>query len=167
MLQLIKQIWITKDAASALLLAAIVGVALWIGALPVSSSVQDAYLKRFHLATPSFIGWSAQQIVPAMYNLENRYWFSRDRLTVKETFENTNHRAFSSRNFDGPETGMVNHFPTRKFTFGDARSILNNDPNGYFYLSSKYRGREIRSSFQMRPVSDLEIQYKQLEWTIE
>ena len=167
MFQLIKQIWTSKDVSAAVLLTAIAAAALWIIALPLSSPVQEAYLKRFHLATPSFIGWSAQQAVPAMYNLENRYWFNRDPLPVEMTFDNNKSPMTFGKNFEGFESGMLNHFPTRKITFGDARSLLNKDPNCYFYLSSKYRGREIRSSFQMRPVSGSEIQFRQLEWTID
>lgn len=167
MLKFVKQIWTSKDIATAILLAAVACVAAWIIALPISQTVQDAYLKRFHLATPSFIGWSIQQTVPAMYNLENRYWFDRQPLSAQQSFQRSTTGENPGEDFDGFESGMVNHFPTRKFTFGDARSILNKDPNGYFYLSSKYRGREIRSSFRMSPLSENEIQFRQLEWTIE
>lgn len=165
MLSFIKQIWTEKDYASGLLFGAIAGVCLWIIALPVSTQVQNAYFQRFHLATPNFVVWSAQQVVPAMYNLENRYWFDRTPLTDQESFDSPIRKA--GHNFDGFETGMVNHFPTRKFTFGDARSVLNQNPNGYLYLSSKYRGREIRSSYQMLPASINEIQLKRLESEIE
>ena len=167
MLQFIKQIWDSKDLASGILLAAIAAVACWIVALPFSSSVQTAYLKRFHLATPSFIAWSAQQTVPTMYNFENRYWIAPQPLTGAETFEASKNGGNSGQEIVGLESGMLNHFPTRKITFGDARSVLNKDPNAYFYFSSKYRGREIQSSFRMSPLSDTEIQFIQLGWEIE
>ena len=87
---------------------------------------------------------------------------------AQEPFEYLKNRPETHQELGGDfATGMVNHFPTRKITFGDARSVLNNDPNGYFYLSSKYRGSEIRSKFQMRPTANNEIHFKQLEWTFE
>jgi hypothetical protein len=166
MLHLIHQIWNSKDVASAILLAAIVAVACWIMALPFSSAVQEAYLKRFHLATPSFLAWSAQQTVPTMYNFENRYWVSKRPLTNDQTFGRDD-RPTSGKTMAGFDSGMLNHFPTRKITFGDARSILNKDPNAYFYFSTKYRGREIQSSFRMKPISENEIQFEQMGWEIE
>jgi hypothetical protein len=169
---LIKQIWTSKDASSAVLLTAIIGVAIWIVALPLSSSVQETYLKRFHLTTPSFVTWAIQQPVPAMYNLENRFWFRRTRLTQDEldllaTGEPDCVGADQSEDAEPIQTDAINHFPTRTFTFAYSRLFLKRDTSGYFYLRSRYRDREIRSLYQVVPLTESEFAVKRLESTLD
>ena len=172
MLDLIKHICKSKDASSALMLTAIVGIAVWIVALPISSTVQETYLNRFHLATSSFVGWAVQQPVPAMYNLENRFWFRRTRLTEDEIDQLATGKPDcvgedASEDSKPIQTDAINHFPTRTFTFAYSRNFLKRDPSGYFYLRSRYRDREIWSMFQAEPLSASKFMIKRLESNID
>ncbi len=176
MIQLFKQIKATKDVSSAILLAFIVGVALWIVALPISTTVQDAYLKRFHLDSENFVSWAVQQSVPAMYNFENRVCYSPREITEEE-FASAIIRDANLKlpRIVGPvddETDNVrphlpvfktiNHFPTRTFTFANAIYEHKDNFNGYFYLTTRYRGRELRSAYEMKSVSENEFKVKRL-----
>jgi len=178
MRNLLKQIRNSKDIPSTLLLVAIVGIALWIVALPMSATVQEAYLKRFHLASPSFLSWAIQQPVPAMYNFENQVTISTGNL--EEPAENPSTRSAESASqstsdlsTSGPADEnmiadfMINHFPTRSFTFGHTRSHLKENPAGNYHLTTRYRGREIRSLFQLTPVTETEIRIKRSEVSFE
>ncbi|MFK7767358.1 MAG: hypothetical protein AB8B55_09065 [Mariniblastus sp.] len=176
MVQLIKQIWITKDISSMVLLGTILGVALWIVALPFSTTVQDTYLKRFHLDSKNFVAWAVQQPVPAMYNFENRVCFS-DREISETEFAQALVRApdeklarvigpvdeeTDSAHQSVPVFKTINHFPTRAFTFADAIYEHKENLNGFVYMTTRYRGRELRSVFQITPVADSEFEVKRL-----
>jgi hypothetical protein len=168
----ILQVWNPKDVASKILLIVIVAVAIWIAALPLSSTVQESYLRRFHLASPNFAVWAIQQPVPAMYNFENRVWASPMPATFDELYamqpDPTDSQSTNAvEQVEKIETDSVNHFPTRAFTFGDSRSFLKQNPSWYFYLRSRYRDLEIRSGFQISPVSETEVQVNRLEVTVE
>jgi hypothetical protein len=115
-----------RDVAGALLCALVICISIWQLALPLSRSVQDATLARFHLASPSFAGWALQQPIPSMYSFENRYWIID---------EESNHTVHESK--------IVNHFPTRLFTFGDNRyRLLNEGISKTLVVRSRYRGNE-------------------------
>ena len=170
---LMLQIWNTKDVASKILLTVIVGVSIWIAALPLSSTVQETYLRRFHLSSPNFAVWAIQQPVPAMYNFENRVWASQMPADFVELYDSmhpdpTHGQSTNAAEQDkGIETDPVNHFPTRAFTFGHTRSFLKQYPLSYFYLRSRYRDLEIRSGFKISRVSETEVQVNRLEVTVE
>ncbi len=170
---LLNQIWKTKDIASAMLLLFVGCVALWIMALPLNRTVQESYLRRFHLASANFAVWAIQQPVPAMYNFENRIWASRTAATAEEldhalcAIPNTRPSVASNDLATNVETDPVNHFPTRAFTFGRTRSFLKQNPSWYYYLRSRYRDLEIRSAFKISPVSESEVLVNRLEVTID
>ncbi len=174
MRQLISQIWKTRDVSSLLLLVAILAAAAWNMALPVSEFVQESTLKRFHLATTSFSGWAIQQPIPSMYNFENRYWSSDQTLNVGElraielsTRPGKQESEPQKENWVGVETHAINHFPARTFTFAFSRNNLSNNPHRYIYLRSRYRGKELSSSFRTRPISENEIRLERLESTFD
>lgn len=170
MRNLLKQIRNSKDIPSTLLLAAIVGIALWIVALPMSATVQEAYLRRFHLASPSFLSWAIQQPVPAMYNFENQVTISAAKLEELEVKPPESTSDVPTPNPTDENTiadFMINHFPTRSFTFGHTRSHLKENPAGNYHLTTRYRGREIRSLFELTPVTETEIRIKRLGVSIE
>jgi hypothetical protein len=100
----------TDDLPAAAILGLLFAIALWLMMLPFSQRIQQATLMRFHLQSPSFLAWCGLQVVPAMYNLENRYWLHEPiELGEKES------------SLRCVETGTTNHFPTRMLTSFDAR----------------------------------------------
>ncbi len=175
MFQLFKQIWTTKDVSSAVLMAFIGGIALWVIALPLSTTVQDAYLKRFHLASPNFVAWSIQQTVPSMYNFENRVCFSDVEFSEQEISAalvrdpNTKLPTVvgpvdedDTPQVPQPVFETINHFPTRSFTFANAIFEHKDNLNGYFYLTTRYRGREIQTTFEMKSNSPEKFEVQRL-----
>lgn len=156
----LQQIWQTRDWPSLLLLAMLATVVTWVGLLPINRFVQDSYLNRFHLRTAQYPAWAAQQLTPAMYNLENTYWYSPDPLSPKrrgelsqDYFGRLEGRG-QQQPPDGVRMDMLNHFPTRTITFVQSRAFLKQHGGGHFYFQSRFRDRELISSFQIVPVSD-------------
>lgn len=157
-----------RDAASLTFVAAILLSSFWCLALPLSKSVQTAYLKRFHLRSESYVGWAGQQLTPAMYNLENQYLFSSQPLPESErrTIEHAFYRQLKNRKTRTTEQAtasaethpirldMLNHFPTRTMTFVTSRHFLKQQREGYFYFRSRYRDSALESVFHVEPVSD-------------
>lgn len=84
----------------------------WLLAMPFCPPVQRSTIDRFHLATPSFGWWAVQQAIPAMYNLENRYWIAPGPPGEANLQDPPG----------GAPTGYLNHFPARIVTFADSRA---------------------------------------------
>jgi len=175
----LKQIWNSRDIPSAILLLAILAAGLWMAALPLSTQVQQTFLRRFHLASSSYPVWAIQQTVPSMYNFENKYWFSHrpmsqdviDQLASEETrIVNTKGISTVRRN-TGSETeivsNMVNHFPTRVATFADERIHLKDNPKGFYYFRTRYRGEEIKTTFKLEPGSLTEFKLRRVGTSFE
>ncbi len=99
--------WLAVSLSGVLLL-----IGGWLLALPFCPPVQRATIDRFHLVTPSFGWWAAQQAIPSMYNLENRYWIAPvppadGKLQLTPAVD---------------PTGYLNHYPVRVVTFADSRA---------------------------------------------
>lgn len=118
----------------------------WTAAMPISRSVQDKALERFHLASRSFTEWAMLQSVPAMYNFANHYcWSSRPRGCE------TSGPAIVPQEWRVEETAAVNHFPVRLVTFADNRVRLLRGAEEYrLVVRSEYRGRSMTSCFEVR-----------------
>lgn len=160
MVKLVNNIWRQKDLSSLAMLILIGGVAIWILALPLSRTVQDCYLRRFHLATPSFPLWAMQQAVPSMYNLENRYWCCTEPVDAEHLWDQKSGASVAKSN-------MANHFPTRVITFGDARRFIRMNGESNFYIESKYRGRKLRSIYTLDSIGENKFELVREESTIE
>jgi len=171
MLRLLKKSWKSKDVPSLVFFAIIATTGLWIAALPLSDSVQETYLRRFHLASASFPGWAIQQIIPSMYNFENKVWACPEPLMQFEIDQLENEEArivdSSTGQADCIHSTTVNHFPTRIATFADTRTLLKRYPNGYLYLRSRYRGKEIKTTFKVEPGTDAEFNLKRVMTSYE
>lgn len=171
MLRLLKQSWKSKDIPSLALFAIIAIAGLWIAALPLSTAVQETYLRRFHLASANFPGWAIQQAIPSMYNFENKVWVCPEPLMQFEVDQLKNEEAGISESSAGQTNGiqstMVNHFPTRIATFAETRTLLKRYPNGYLYLRSRYRGKEIKTTFKVEPGTDAEFNLKRVVTSFE
>lgn len=129
----------SHDPLALLLVALVVGVSGWILAMPACRPIQAATLERFHLRTPSYWGWAAQQPIPSMYNFENRYWWFAG--PAPEAYRGTAPLFADGQSI---ETRVVNHFPGRLLTFGDGRyRLLGNGESCHLVLRSRYRGQEL------------------------
>jgi hypothetical protein len=134
---LLRLILVGKDVGSALLLGTIAIVAMWIFGILLSTSVSRMALERFHLQTGSFPGWSVQQVIPSMYNFENRFEFQPDRPVTSTVTE------FA-------KTCQLNHFPLRVVTFFDSRYGLFHEGNGgRLVITSRYRGQQLTTDWRV------------------
>lgn len=136
----------TKDYAASLMFVGITIVAGWLIALPLVGTVQRATIDRFHLTSPSFAIWAAQQPIPPMYNLENRYWYSTRPLSEVDLIR-------PAANDVRAET--VNHFPARMITCASGRLLVNNPhDSSWLYLWSKYQGSEKLTAYRLEPIEN-------------
>lgn len=126
--QFLKNIVQTGDLSAATLFGVILAIAVWLVGLPMSTKIQQATLMRFHLQSPSFLAWCGLQVVPAMYNMENRYWLS-ERVGQDGVGD-----------LRCVESGTTNHFPTRMITSFDARyRFFRQLDHAEVLLESRYR----------------------------
>ena len=75
MIQFLKHAIHKRDFVSLGFFCAIASIFGWLLLLPFSRGIQRQTMERFHLQTPSFAVWAAQQPIPPMYNLENEAAF--------------------------------------------------------------------------------------------
>lgn len=104
-----------------------------------SQTMKEAALKRFHLATASYPAWAAHQMVPAMYNFENRIRFSNV-IHPQGEFD-TQHPSYLG--------DAVNHFPARFITFGDQRRVFADGKDGMFEMTSAFAGTTLVSRWEL------------------
>ena len=125
------------DLGFVFILLMIIAVVGWLLAMPFSRFVQRTTMERFHLQTSTFVGWAAQQPIPAMYNFYNHYEIRPSPWQGESS------------------VGTLNHFPLRIFTFGDNRAIFlaNPEPRTLDAWSS-YRGEELHTHWTATPSSD-------------
>ncbi len=138
-IKLIKTIVNQRDCSSGTLIALILVIALWLAFLPFVKFVQQATLNRYHLQTGSFSLWAIQQVIPAIYNFENEYFFKSDEETPDpEIIEFT-------------KTKMINHFPLRVITYYNSRYILfHNGNGGDLTVRSHYQDLELETHWRIR-----------------
>jgi hypothetical protein len=151
------------------LVTALFAVAVWLLAMPFVPAIAGCTMRRFHLQTNSFATWALQQPIPPMYSFANTTEV-RDRppeVATPSVLESPvldfqvgdeNSRRFSGEH---PSSGriagrMINHFPTREFTFANARvRYLNGDRTSRWYvLKSTYLGQSVQSVYQLDPFED-------------
>jgi hypothetical protein len=186
---------IKTDDKPALILFALIGLVFaWNLALPMSHTLQEAGLKRYHLASGNYYAWAVQQPIPSIYNFENRYWLGREQLpdaaltqeTVRQSpgasltsggvvmarknvdmFRSANQALDSSTTPAAVQSEAINHFPTRVMTYAAARRKLGENPNGFFVIKTAYRKKKIKSVFETVKKSENEIEVRRLETEIE
>ena len=130
----------------------VVTIAIWLLLMPVVPAIASATLHRFHLRTHSFAVWAMQFPIPAMYNFANRYEVQADQASL-ETHSGT---PFQGR--------MVNHFPTRIFTFADGRYLhLRHGEDRWLTIESSYRGQTLRTRFYAKPVDEHGFELRRLD----
>ncbi|MCA9138466.1 MAG: hypothetical protein KDB00_16960, partial [Planctomycetales bacterium] len=135
---------VTSDWFFRILVAALFAVAIWLLAMPWVPAIAGSTMRRFHLQTGSFAGWAIQQPIPPMYSFANT-------VQVRTSDPNTS--------IDDPSDvlaeRMVNHFPTRMFTFANGRArYLLDDHEKWFVLRSSYRGQQVDSVYKLQQQPD-------------
>ena len=116
-----------------------VGVAMAAISILFSQTMKEAALKRFHLASRNFSAWAIHQMVPAMYNFENRIKFSNV-IDAEGDFD-AGHRSYLHE--------TVNHFPARFITFGDQRHVFANGRQGMFEMTSTHGDTTLISRWEL------------------
>jgi hypothetical protein len=134
----------TDDLSAAVVLGLILAIAVWLVLLPVNRSIQQATLMRFHLQSPSFLAWCGLQVVPAMYNMENRYWLNEP---IRVGDDEISMRCV--------EAGTTNHFPTRMLTSFDARYRFYRERNqAEVLLESRFQGQALATRWHVEKGPD-------------
>jgi hypothetical protein len=127
------------------LVTALFAVGVWLLAMPFFPAIARCTMQRFHLQTGSFAVWAIQQPIPPMYSFAN-------------TTEVRNFPPVDAK--DETSTGriagrMINHFPTREFTFANARvRYLQDRHSKWFTLRSVYRGQTVKSVYRLDPTAE-------------
>lgn len=131
----------THDRLLLVLIALVLIVGGWLTLLPVNRFVQRATLARFHMQTPQFWLWAAQQPIPSMYNCENKAQVVAD-LPKSESLQ----PIFA-------DAARLNHFPYRLFTFGDGRfDYLKDARPKWLCVQSHYQRESLSTVWQATPL---------------
>lgn len=122
-----------------------------------SQTMKEAALKRFHLASDTFPQWAIHQVVPAMYNFENRIKFSN-------VIDKSGH-------FDSQEKSYIsdtlNHFPARFITFGAHRYVFSKVRTGMFEMESVFGDTALISRWEITPDSQKRLTVNRVEQRFE
>jgi hypothetical protein len=134
-----------KDWFAVLMLAIVVLISTWIASTLFFKTTRELSIRRFQLASSSWLQWAALAPVPAMYNYENRIQFTNER--IEEGPFNKDHESW----FECP----VNHFPARCVTFGEfAPTWFDETRSGTFEMSTRFRETELVSRWEIREEAD-------------
>jgi len=129
-----------RDPLGLAIFAVLLAVAAAAVSILFSTAMKEAALKRFQLASDNYPQWAAHQMVPAMYNFENRIKFSN---VINE-----------SGDFDTQEESYfeksINHFPARFITFGDYRYLFAEEREGMFEMESVFGDTALVSRWELK-----------------
>ncbi len=129
-----------RDVLGLGLMGLLVATAVAAVSILFSQSMKEAALKRFHLASDSFPQWAVHQMVPSMYNFENRIKFSNV-IDAEGKFDATEDSYFED---------TLNHFPARFITFGDQRHVFSQDREGMFEMVSAFGDTVLVSRWNLK-----------------
>ena len=128
-------------------------VAGWLLAMPWVPAIARCTMNRFHLQTGTFVGWAIQQPIPPMYSFANTTEV-RSR-SPSEAADRSDELPTSSGDSAVLASRFINHFPTREFTFANARiRYLRDRSSRWFVLRSAYRGQTVASLYRLDPVAE-------------
>jgi hypothetical protein len=128
----------SRDPWGGMLWGLLTAVAVWLALMPFSRPIQQVTLRRFHLNASSFFSWSCLQIIPPMYNLENRFWYS----SVMDHDETGSNLPI--------ETGVLNHFPARVVTCFDHRDkFFSSGDDGELLVESRYQDQRLFTTWRL------------------
>ncbi len=124
-------------------------VAVWLLAMPFVPALTEATMRRFHLTTESFSLWSLQQLIPSMYNFDNRFEVQRQ----PPDFGDPIFQGIHAR--ERVASGQVNHFPASRITSALANTTYSGDSEDrWFTLITSFREIEERSYYHLQPRKD-------------
>jgi len=103
-------------------------------AIAVFPQAAEFAMKRFHLTTDHKTIWALTQVIPSMYNFENK-------VKIEEIFDNN---EASSYEF------YVNHYPARMITGGSGRRHLLKRSNSKVTLESSYRDVSVTTTYHLK-----------------
>ncbi len=146
---LIRSITARRDFGSAIFLGVILLISGWLIGMACTAWVPLNTMNRFHLQTGSFPAWSLQQLIPAMYNLENEFEFRPDGPVPESV-------AGYLR------TRQLNHFPLRVVTFFDYRyGMFHSGVSGELIIRSRYRDQQLTTRWRVDAFPDrLELDFR-------
>ena len=141
--------------------------------MPWTPAISQSLMNRFHLRTNTFAGWAVQQPIPAMYSFHNTTEIRNLPLDAFESglldpilfdplaIPGDVNRGASRIGVLGGRT--LNHFPAREITFANSRDRYLRDPaTKWFVLESTYRGRTLRSVYELQRDEDVEWEMKRI-----
>ncbi|QDT08836.1 hypothetical protein [Planctomycetes bacterium K23_9] len=136
-----------RDLSYRVVCGMIIAVVVWMLLMPFVPSVAMSTMRRFHLASDSFVLWCVQQPVPSMYNFANQFHARKTPLGFPETILSLDDQEV------GDDWRYINHFPTRRLTFADGRyDLLRYSKNQWLEFKTTYRGQELNSLIHAKPV---------------
>lgn len=153
---------VKQDPLLASLLMLVVAVTVWLLAIPLTAFASQAAMRRFQLASDSFLGWSVQCVVPQMYQFANQYeprWLPP--APPEPAIEVFDLAAEFQAEFDpdpAPEfvrapRRFLNHYPARSFTFAPARfNLFHESEAKWMRLHTAYRGQAVVTDYQFEPI---------------
>ncbi len=127
------------------LVGVLFAASVWLLAMPFVPAIASCTMHRFHLKTGSYALWAIQQPIPPMYSFAN-------------TTEVRNLPPAAAK--DEASTGriagrLINHFPTREFTFANGRvRYLLDRSSRWFVFKSTYRGQTLNSVYRLDPAAE-------------
>jgi len=130
-------------------------VAVWLLAMPLVPTVAEATMRRFHLTTESFSLWSLQQLIPSMYNFDNRFEVQRQPPDSGDPIFHSLSPWERIAARERVKSGQVNHFPASRITSALAHTTYSGDlGDRWFTLITSYRGIEEKSYYHLQPRED-------------
>ncbi|MEO1525393.1 MAG: hypothetical protein AAFX06_08150 [Planctomycetota bacterium] len=127
-------------------------VAVWLLLTPFVPSIARTTMSRFHLRGNSFLAWSVQAPIPAMYNFANRFEIREvpeDFSDMMPIFQLEPEAPVE------PEWRYINHFPARLLTFANGRyKILHPGEDRWVTIETSYRGQRIETKIHAKPTED-------------
>jgi hypothetical protein len=146
-------------------------IGVWLVLTPWVPSISDCLMRRFHLRTGSFVVWAIQQPIPPMYSCRNTTEVRDLPLDIAESglldpllldplfgLPGVESKKSPALGVIGGRT--INHFPTREITFANSRYEYfskdrnANQSNRWFVFESTYRGRLLRSVYELQTEID-------------
>ena len=145
-----------RDPFFAVILFGVGAVVVWLLLTPFVPGVARATMKRFHLRGDSFVMWSAQAPIPAMYNFANRF-------EVREVPDDImGMMPILDLEPKESEKRYINHFPARLLTFANTRyELLHPGEDRWVTIETTYRGQRFETKIHAKPVDG------GFEWIVE
>jgi hypothetical protein len=115
----------------------LLGLYIIVGGVNFCSFMQSMSMKKFHLGVHPFGRWAMCQFFPSMYSFHNEILISPRLLPAD----------FKTASSPELVRFTVNHYPMRMIYFTNERQDLTKHLPFYVYLRSRFRNKEMVSSY--------------------